>query len=141
MSPDFKLDAQYLRHVFSFSPGPFGRLFQVFLGAVFGSCLLCGLVSWIAFSLTKDKDGRIWSRLWRRLFHFGVTTGSFGLVFLFFARQEVRVLGARFWFLLWLAWASAWMIFILRHAFVRVPREMQEREERQRIGKYLSKRK
>lgn len=132
---------EYLRHLLSFSPGPFGMFFQKFLAVVFGAILVSGIAAWAIFFFRFRKNSPVWAELWRRIFHFGITMGLSGLLLLFFARQEIYVFGARFWFLLWLALAAGWTIFIMRHAFVRLPRRMKERKERRRLGKYLPKKK
>ncbi|MBI4598917.1 hypothetical protein HY734_01825 [Candidatus Uhrbacteria bacterium] len=45
-----------------------------------------------------------------------LTMGGIGFLFLFFTYEDIRLLGARFWYLLWVVGAVIWAFFIARQA-------------------------
>lgn len=68
-------------------------------------------------------------------------SGALGLLCLFFAYEQLPIFGMRFWFLLTFLIFSVWMARAAVFAVKEYPLRRAEIAERQRIEKYLSKRK
>jgi len=66
-------------------------------------------------------------------------TGSFGLLSLFFAYEQIPLLGMRFWFLLTFAYFLVQLGRIVWYVVRDYPRERAEEAERARIQKWMPK--
>lgn len=68
-----------------------------------------------------------------------VALGVFGFVLYGFYFERVTVLGARFWYLLWLALFGWYAWKIWKYAFVEIPEIEKKRAERETAEKWLPK--
>lgn len=78
--------------------------------------------------------------VYRRVVSMLATMGSIGLVLFFFSFQEIRLFGARFLYLVWIAGTAWWAIAIARYAKRDVPEARAREIERREREKYLPKR-
>jgi len=70
-----------------------------------------------------------------------VTMGILGLIWFFFTYEQIPLLGARFWFLVWLLGVVAWVLWILRFTYKQVPSLRQRDKDRIERRKYFPPRK
>ncbi|MFA5000047.1 MAG: hypothetical protein WC545_01675 [Patescibacteria group bacterium] len=100
---------------------------------------IAGLVILIAASIIIaifKKRGGIYRGFLNRLYVFSVSNAVLGLIFLFFTREEIPFLSARFWLLLWLVAMIVWLILILKK-LKAIPAQRQKLEEERERKKYL----
>ena len=60
-----------------------------------------------------------------------------GFVLLFLGYEQIYLLGAHFWFLMWLLGLLVWLGFIVYHMVVKLPKEKSELEQKKKFEKYL----
>lgn len=125
------------RFWFSLNPGPMSYKFQLALTWLFGLALILAIIFRILIIVQK-KDLLI-IKFWRKLFRLFLVMGLIGFVLLFFFYEGVPILGARFWFLLWILAFIVWLVFALIFLIVKVPRIKKETEEKKQFEKYLPK--
>ena len=65
------------------------------------------------------------------------TMGFLGLVWLFFAVEQVTFLQARYWALVWFIGFIVWVIFIWKYVFQTVPAERERHHQDRERMKYL----
>lgn len=70
-----------------------------------------------------------------------ITWAAVGLVWLFLAYERISFFGARFWVLVGLVLAVAWLIFIIRYWKKVVPGMEMLHRERAEFEKYLPRKK
>lgn len=66
--------------------------------------------------------------------------GIFGLVLLWFNYEELYLLGARFWFLIWAILGLIWFGSIVRYIVKTAPELREKAEARGEVNKYLPRR-
>lgn len=111
---------------------------------VFGLVLLVLLIIvGIIFNLLakKNKANRLFVKTANMISQASFTMGPIGLLLLFFAYEEIRLFGSRFWFLLWAIGLLVWLGFILYQHFKVAPRLKRAEEIRRQREKYLPKKK
>lgn len=86
---------------------------------------------------TDRHQGNVYRRVAGLLF----TMGLVGLALFFFSFQEIRLFGARFLYLVWIAGTAWWIVSIARYAKRDVPEARMRELERREREKYLPKRK
>ena len=127
------------KYWFDLSPSPMSGTSQKVLLAFFVTLFIAGMVL-RAMEKSKRFD-RFVGRAVHRASHIGVTMGCLGLMFLFFSFEQVRLFGARFWFLFWVIGLLVWLGFVLYDYLKVVPREKQLEDVRRQKEKYLPKKK
>lgn len=127
------------RYWLDLTPTPLTGLTEKILLCFFLVVFVVGLF----FRLTEQRKrfDRFKSRAWQRLGRVGLTMSVFGLLILFFGFEQVRLLGARFWYPLWLIGVLVWLFFIWRDYYQVAPRERRLEEQRRQREKYLPRRK
>jgi len=78
-------------------------------------------------------------RAWARVARLLTVSGVLLLVLYFFRYEGVPFLGARCWLLLLAAGDAVWVVSIVRHFLVRVPKEREAMAVVQQKQKYLKK--
>ena len=119
-------------HSPAFEPGIFKIVALIIIGLV---------VIGVAVRLVGSKQE--WARykkLIRRISNLLVTVGILFGVALFFTQTETPVLGARWWWLVWLVTGMVWGVLIIKYAWRKLPREVEEQKARAQFEKYLPKR-
>ncbi|MFA6533580.1 MAG: hypothetical protein WCT37_00230 [Patescibacteria group bacterium] len=124
---------------FTVQPGPFLAAAAQFLLVLFGLCLVAAVVFFL-ISRAKKHDRVIW-RLFKKLQSYFTTLGLIGFLILFFFYQQIPYLSSRFWLIVWLLIVLVWAGFIGKFGFIEVPRLRVERAEKEKIEKYLPKKK
>lgn len=124
-------------YVFSTFVGPLNRSFFI-VWIVIGIVLFFGGLAW-RIDLAKRRGAPAWTRWYRRVATMASTMGFVALVLLFFRYERIPTLSMRFWLYLWLLAALVWAAILARDLWKRVPREMSQWSDRQRIEKYLPK--
>lgn len=124
---------------FTLHPAEVGGLSGNIIFGIFVLLFVLGIIARIVAS-NKTKD--------RYVQNFGMRTGSMlitmgiiGIVLYFFSYERVYLLGARFWYVLWLIGLIVWAVFLFRFASKTVP-EMRKRDSvRAQYRKYFPRRK
>ena len=87
--------------------------------------------------ISKYSENKINKIVERRFSGFGCTMGLWGLVWMFFRQENIALLGWRFWLMLWLVIVLWWLARIMRYVVKRVPEIKKEKEEIEKLAKYL----
>lgn len=124
------LDFWFNLHQTALSPG-MDKIF--FLG--FGLCVIAGAIARI--SARQKKDDRYLLRAYKDFGNMLVTMGIIGLMFFFFTYEEIYLLGARFWFVLWAIGFAVWAGFIVRYVKVTIPLLRLRDEEKHKKNQYI----
>ena len=103
---------------------------------LFAVLFLAGIAVRIAVSRAKDRS-RL--PLLRRIAKLCIAMGTIGLVLGFFSFENIRLLGARFWYPVWVIGALVWAAFIVKYAMRELPAMNAAAKERQEKEKYLPK--
>ncbi len=127
-----------LSYWFSLVPGELDSSAQRFFTLIFALVFIVGVVGKI-FASNKVQDKLI-ARVYRKIGSLGITMGIFGFLMLFFFYQEIYLLNARFWFLLWLGVLVVWLWRVVHLARVKIPQIKKTLSEQQEFEKYLPKR-
>ncbi len=77
----------------------------------------------------------------KRIVHLLSTIGFLGLLILFFSYEQLPFLGMRFWFFLLFILFLVWLIRIIIYIICDYPKKKSIQEDRERLLKYLPKRK
>lgn len=124
---------------FDLTPAPLATLTESIVFVVFALLIVSG----VAFRIwgRQKKVDRFLSRLFHDLARLVITMGCLGFVLLFFSFEQIRLLGARFWYLFWGLGFLIWLGLILYKYFKVAPRERLQEELRHQREKYLPKKK
>ena len=100
--------------------------------------ILFGLVvaMFTKFKIDRASDG-VSRRVWRRVMRLSITMSIVLAVFLFFTQTATPILGARWWYLLWLIAGVVWLGIIMYDFVVVVPKEKKSRTSYETYAKYL----
>ncbi len=88
------------------------------------------------FHVSRAKD-RAQAELLRRVASMLGWMGAVGGVLFFFSYEQIRMMGGRFWYLIWLLGLAVWIATIVRYAKHDVPNERKRAEDRRARDKYL----
>jgi UDP-N-acetylmuramyl pentapeptide phosphotransferase/UDP-N-acetylglucosamine-1-phosphate transferase len=127
------------KYWFELSPAPMSGTTEKILLAFFVAIFIAGIFLRIV-ERRKTLD-RFKTRLVRKFVSLSFTMSCFGLLFLFFSFEQVRLFGSRFWYLFWLLGLAVWTGFILYDYFKVAPRERLVEEVRRQREKYLPRKK
>lgn len=122
---------------FSLNPGPITYKFQLVLTWLFGGFLILAVVFRILI-FSQRKNGLI-IKFWRKLFRLCLIMSLIGFILLFFFYEGVPILGARFWFLVWILGVIVWLILALIFLIFKIPKIRKENEGKKQFEKYLPK--
>lgn len=109
-------------------------LIVVFVGMLVASVV----VRRMKLSQAKDRHE---AGLYRRVCELLSVMGIVGIVLFFFSFEEIRLLGARPAYLLWILGLAVWIVSIARYAKRDIPGARQREQDRAAQNKYLPKRK
>ncbi len=123
---------------FDVTPVRMGQAFEIGFFTLFSLCLLLGAALRIARrNLVAD---RFLKQLLERGAGLAIAAGVTGFIWLFLSFEEIRIFGARFWFLLWVG-IVAWRGYMLWKFWYReVPVARQHTLAQQEQKKYLPRR-
>ena len=109
------------------------------LAVIFAGMLVASIV--VRRMKVPQAVDRHQANVYRRVSGMLSTMGLLGLLLFFFSFQEIRLFGARFLYLVWVAGAAWWIVSIARYARREVPEARAREIERRERDKYLPKRK
>ncbi|MFH1867044.1 MAG: hypothetical protein ABIJ81_03105 [Patescibacteria group bacterium] len=109
------------------------EVFKIVLGAVI-ALVVFGIICKIFAAVVKLGP---WKKLFRRLGNLFITIGLLAALSIFFTQTATPLLGARWWFLLWLVIAIVWLVFILRYACWQMPKQLKKGRDLHEFSKYL----
>ncbi|MFH1631901.1 MAG: hypothetical protein ABIA47_02655 [bacterium] len=102
---------------------------------VFGLMVIIGAV--VRIVARHRKDDRHLKKTFQSAGRMLITMGILGMAWFFFTFEGIYLLGARFWFLVWLFGVIYWLVMIIRYARVIVPQIKEEESKRSEYNKYL----
>jgi len=126
------------RYWFNLYPVPLGPSLVGGIFAFFGWFIIAMIIFRLVAHGLKKRDP-LKAAIFLRTSALLGTTGILGLLFLFFAYEEVPLLRMRFWFLFLFVMFAAWVVRIALYIVRDYPVLRDERLERQRLRKYLPK--
>jgi len=103
---------------------------------LFAALFLVGIVVRIYASRATDRS-RL--PLLRRVAKLCVSMGALGLILGFFSFENIRLLGARFWYPIWLLGTVIWAAFLVKFAVKELPAMRAADLEKQEKEKYIPK--
>jgi hypothetical protein len=102
-------------------------------------------VSYLVYFLSKFWQKRLVARRNFIKANFLNKTATFCLTmavsfsFIFFFRYEaIPILGGRFWIFIWILMGLVWVILLIRHYFMIMPKQMEELAAKKKRSKYLN---
>lgn len=120
-------------HLFALRPPTMHPRAITILAVIFGALVIMGIVS----NLSARGVDSLKAKGLKRLTNLGLTMGSLGYLYLFFAWQRAALLGARFWLLGLGLITVGWLLFIIKYLIFKVPARRKEINERRRFEQYL----
>jgi phosphatidylglycerophosphate synthase len=121
---------------FSLRPSPLGEKTVLIVGGCFVAILVVALV--LNFLAKTKKQNPPLAKIFKKFYKMLSTMAFMGLALLFLSYEQIYLLGAHFWFLVWFAGFLIWAVFIVYHIVKRMPEEKKELEQKKRFEKYLS---
>ena len=106
---------------------------------LFALLVICGSVSRIMAK--NKKDDRFMVKAYKYVAQMFMTMGILGLMWFFFAYEQIYFFGARFWFLVWLLGLIAWIVWIVRYVKVKIPELKELGSAKKETNKYIPKKK
>jgi hypothetical protein len=88
---------------------------------------------------SRVKDDKLARRVWDKIGTLLISTGLVGLLLYTLGYEQIPYLGMRVFVLGWLVWIGVWAWKVWRFAYVEVPEMRRERAEREKLTKWLPK--
>jgi len=124
---------------FDLDPPALTAGFEQFFFIFFALMVILGAI--VRIVARKHKEDRYVRQVFSRIAQLLFTMGTLGLIVYFFSFEGIYFLGARFWFLLWLAGTITWGVFIWRYIKVTVPEMKEAAANKAEFNKYIPKKK
>lgn len=105
---------------------------------IFVLMFLMGMVLRAVRARQKKEDAYV-REMFRRMASLLTTMGVLGIVLGFLGFENVRFLGGRFWYPIWLIATLVWAFFIIRYVKKQVPLMKAREKEREEKYKYIPK--
>ncbi|NQU83924.1 MAG: hypothetical protein HQ536_04405 [Parcubacteria group bacterium] len=121
----------------SLNPAPLSPTNEFVLLSIFAFLIVASII--LRFVVFNKKFGVDFIKRIKSLRQMFLIMGIIGLTFLFFSYERAFVLGARFWFLLWMIAFLVWLGLILRDLLKKTPLEKEEKSKKEVLEKYLPK--
>lgn len=128
-----------LGYWFSPTPPPFIPFVDASLLVIFAACIVVGIVAHVIRmksgmdKLSRRAIGRAGTRL--------ISMGFVGLVLYAFSYERVPFLMMRIFFLVWTVVFVVLAYRVYRYAFVEIPKIKESHEERDRLARWLPRKK
>jgi len=116
-------------------PPTFDPLFLKLILGLFGLCIAAGIV--LTVLSRRLKDDAFWGKGAPKLAAMCFWMGALGFIHLWIAYEQVYLLGARFWLLVWALGLLGWAGWIVYYVLKVLPLTEKAYEEKMRIRKYL----
>ncbi len=104
---------------------------------LFALLIVLGSVSRIMAK--NKKDDRFMVKAYKYVGKMFMTMGVLGLLWFFFAYEQIYFFGARFWFLVWLIGLIAWVVWIVWYVKVKIPELKEQGVAKKETNKYIPK--
>ncbi len=104
-----------------------------------GFAVLLALAIFLKIFAKRKKQNPPMVKLFRKIQKMLSVMAFVGFALLFLSYEQIYLLGAHFWFLVWLAGFIVWTVFIVLYAVRKMPREKEDLLKKQRFLKYLSR--
>jgi len=124
------------RYWLNLRPVPLGPSLVESIVAFFGWFLLASVVLYFVTRHLRRRDN-LMEEVVRRFARLMLATAFLGYVFLFFAYEQIPLLGMRLWFLLLFLLFSVWLVRAIVFAVRDYPRLRHHDAERARFAQYL----
>jgi len=124
------------RYWLNLRPVPLGPSLVESIVAFFGWFLLASVVLYFVANHLKRHDS-LKEEVVRRFARLMLTTAILGYVFLFFAYEQIPLLGMRLWFLVLFVLFCVWLVRAIVFAVRDYPQLRQRDTERARFAQYL----
>ena len=121
-------------------PVPLGPSLVGSIVVFFGWFVLTSVVLFFVARHFKRRN-QLLNEVIRRFYRLLLTTAILGYLFLFFAYEQIPLLGMRLWFLLLTILFVVWLVRAIIFAIRDYPRLQQQISERIRFERYLPKNK
>lgn len=92
-------------------------------------------LSLVFYFLKKKKTG-LYYKTWQRLSSYCVVNIIIGFFILFFSFEEIPILSARFWLLLWIIGQIGWLGYIL-FSLSKIPKIREKLAKEEEFNKYI----
>lgn len=122
LSPSFWLNSR---------PGNMSGIAQIYLMFFVGVFFLFCIIS----AFLKRNRG-LYYKIWLRLYNFFLANTIIGIVVGFVMYENLPILSARAWFLIWGLSAIVWLFFIIRE-ISRIPKIKEAKEKEKEFKKYI----
>lgn len=119
---------------FDLAPHRLSSQFEIALFVVFAAVILAGLIFRMVAKTKTDKFQKI---LLRRVATVSLVMGFAGLVWLFFATEEIQLFGSKFWLLIWVIIWIVYKISWFRYWRKTVPQLRLLEQSKAEANKYL----
>lgn len=124
---------------FALQPTGLSATFERAFFFLFAIVIILGSVSRI---LARNKrDDRFMVKVYKYVGQMCMTMGIVGLLWFFFAFEQIYFFGARFWFLAWVLGLVAWIVWIVWFTKVRIPELKNQGVAKVETNKYIPKKK
>lgn len=124
---------------FDLDPNALSPVFERGLFLFFGVMVVFGALARIV--ARNKKADRYLTKAYYMISQCAFGMGLLGLLFFFFSFEQVYLLGARFWFLLWFIGLLVWIYFIWRYTTKTIPELRARDQEKNRNDQYLPRKK
>lgn len=111
---------------------------EIFI-AIFATMVFLAIASRLA-AKGKIKEG-FRKKLFEKYYHLLLWLGLSGLLITFFRYEQVYLLSARLWLVIWLVVFVVWLAMVLKYQLKEVPRAQKQLEQAKQFQKYLPKKK
>lgn len=125
-----------IKYWLTVAPGLVSVKFLIILAVIFGGVFVFGVVSRFLARYYQKKKSYL-AGIYFKLSTLSLTMGVFGLMYYFFIYENIYLLSARFWFLIWLIGLVWWLLFLVKFYYVKLPAEKKTLSEREIFEKYL----
>ncbi|MFH1767470.1 MAG: hypothetical protein ABH826_05305 [Patescibacteria group bacterium] len=129
-SPLVSLDFWFNLTPHALSPG-IDRGFFLF----FGGLIIAGAIAKII--MRQKRADRYLARAYKMVSQCLMMMGALGMLLFFFTYEEIYLLGARFWFIVWGLGSIVWIYSIIRYARVTIPKLRTRDLEKNKENEYL----
>lgn len=124
---------------FDLQPSAFSPVFEKSFFLFFALMVLIGAVARIVARYKKGE--RFMVITYKKIAAMLFTMGMFGMLWFFFSFEQAYLLGARFWFVLWLVGLLVWFVAILRYSKIHVPAMKAVLAKKASDNKYMPRKK
>lgn len=111
-----------------------GRVFII----IFVLMFFVGMVLRVVRARKKKEDVYV-REMFRRIASLLTIMGILGIILAFLSFENIRFLGGRFWYPIWLVVVVIWIFFIVKYIRKQVPIMQTKEREREEKYKYMPK--